>query len=76
MLILNRFPGQSFHIYLDNGEVVNIKLLNNLPSQFGKFSRIGIDAPKRMNVVRTEVLKRHGIPVPGEDYPSHQDADL
>lgn len=71
MLILNRFPGQSFHIYLDNGEVINIKLLSNPTSQFGKFARIGIDAPKRMNVVRTEVLRRHNIPVPGEDYPPH-----
>lgn len=58
MLILTRFVGQSFHIYLDNDEVITIKLIDSQLSPYGRLSAIGIDAPRKFNIVRTELLRR------------------
>jgi sRNA-binding carbon storage regulator CsrA len=59
MLILTRYVGQSFNIYLEDGSVINVILLDNQASQYGRFSKIGIDAPRHLNIVRTELLKRN-----------------
>ena len=58
MLILTRFVGQSFNIYLEDGSFINIKILDNQPSPYGRLSKIGIDAPRNLNIVRTELVKR------------------
>lgn len=71
MLILSRFIGQSFHVYLENGETITIKLLDSQCSPYGRSSIIGIEAPKKYNIVRTELLRRNGLPVPGEDGGHH-----
>lgn len=59
MLILTRFVGQSFNINLEDGSIIHIKLLDNQPSPYGRFSKIGIDAPRQLNIVRTELLGRY-----------------
>lgn len=58
MLILTRFIGQSFNIYLEDGSYIEIKVLDNQATPVGRFSRIGIEAPKSLNIVRTELLRR------------------
>jgi sRNA-binding carbon storage regulator CsrA len=58
MLILTRFIGQSFNIYLEDGSCIEIKVLDNQSTPVGRFSRIGIEAPRTLNIVRTELLRR------------------
>lgn len=50
MLILTRKPGESIKI----GEDIYITLLATKGNQ----SRIGIDAPRELDVVRTELLEK------------------
>ena len=66
MLILTRFIGQDFHIYLENGETISIKLVDTQLTPYGCISKIGITAPRKYNIVRTELLRKNGIPVPGD----------
>lgn len=64
MLILTRFIGQDFHIYLENGETISIKLVDTQLTPYGCVSKIGIEAPRKYNIVRTELLQRKGMAVP------------
>lgn len=58
MLVLTRFIGQSFNIFLEDGTEISIKVLDNQASPLGRFSKIGIDAPKKLSIVRTELIKK------------------
>ena len=58
MLILTRYLGQSFNIYLDNGEVISVVLIDQPYNPNGPCSKIGIEAPRKYNIVRTELIGR------------------
>lgn len=61
MLVLTRFIGQSFDIFLEDGTEICIKVLDNQASPFGRFSKIGIEAPKTINIVRTELTRKKKV---------------
>ena len=52
MLILSRKAGQSLVIVLANGEEITITLVSN------SRAKIGIEADKRHQILRTELLER------------------
>lgn len=56
MLILNRYSGQSFTLYLEDGRVVNIVVLDII-GRNNKFSRIGIEAPRDIKIIRDELIR-------------------
>ena len=59
MLILTRKVDEEIIFYTAHGEVT-IKILNHVTNQYGDARyKIGINAPKSVNVVRSELVKHH-----------------
>jgi carbon storage regulator CsrA len=56
MLVLSRKRGEWFRIYLDNGEEINICILEIRDS---RGVRIGIDAPPRLRILRAEHVEEN-----------------
>jgi carbon storage regulator len=52
MLILSRKPGENIRLFLEDGREITIEVL----SVGSRAVRIGIDAPKSINIVRGELL--------------------
>lgn len=53
MLVMSRKPQQSVTIKCSDGPIV-IKIVSNSKSQ----TRLGIEAPEEVNILRTEVLDK------------------
>ena len=58
MLILSRFENQSFYLFLEDGTEIQIKLLDIFNSYSHSVAKIGIQAPKNVNIVREELIQR------------------
>lgn len=56
MLVLSRKPGESIHI----GENVKLTIVRIGPNTV----RVGIEAPRELNIVRTELVCEDPPPVP------------
>jgi carbon storage regulator CsrA len=56
MLVLSRKPGERILLRSDDGEEMEICLVRIGPNN----ARIGIDAPRRWNIVREEIAGRGG----------------
>jgi carbon storage regulator CsrA len=57
MLILHRYAGQSFVLYLEDGREINITILDIIGKN-NKFSRVGIDAPRTIKIIRDELIRQ------------------
>ena len=56
MLILTRRPGQNIKLRLEDGREITISLLGINNGEWNRLAKIGIDAPKTINIVREELL--------------------
>ena len=55
MLILSRLIGESVLLFLEDGTTVEIKLLGYKRFKGQEASIIGVDAPKNIKILRTEL---------------------
>lgn len=57
MLILTRKPGENICIFLEDGREILIRVMPNRDKPYNRSSiKVGIDAPKSINIVREELL--------------------
>ena len=56
MLILTRRPGQNIKLRLEDGREITISLLGINNGEWNRLAKIGIEAPKTINIVREELL--------------------
>lgn len=56
MLILTRRPGESLQLKLKSGEIITVSSMGVKGNQ----TRLGVEAPKEVVIMRDEVLNRVG----------------
>jgi carbon storage regulator CsrA len=67
MLILTRYVSEGIIFNLEDGKMIELKILDIEINNKSKQVKIGLDAPKNINIVRDELTRRISKSVSDED---------